>query len=185
MALVGAVALGACGSEQYRYVESDDGHMFGKVPHDWTIESEGGIGFKFLLDSDFDLAITRGDTTFPWRAKFAADGETDQVPSGVFETQFVDARIRDRYLLRELIEGLLPAGATAYERTKVALGDLEGYRTTYDVKSGDDVVHYDEVYLINDRRSAVYVASVHCSAECFERYGDEIDELLTGIWVDQ
>jgi hypothetical protein len=184
LAVLVAIPITACGGEKYQYVESDDGRMFAKIPRDWEFAGEGGTRFRFLTDGDLDLAITAGDSTFPWQAKFTADPDAtgDDVPEGVFETQFLDARLRDTVLLREIIDVVANGlGATDVERVRVKLGDLEGYRASYD--AGD--VHYDEVYLIDERKAGVYVASVHCSSECFDRYADDIDDVLTGFWVEQ
>jgi hypothetical protein len=187
-ALCALVGLSACGGEKYRYVESDDGHMFVKIPKAWNVESEGAVDFRFIAfdyGTDIDFAFTRGDSTTPWRAEFAADGDPGEVPSGQFETQHLDARVRDQFLLSQHIDSFTEQfGATGLKRTKVALGDLEGYRVTYTVGADDDAVEFDEVYLIDDRRSGVYIASVNCSADCMQRYDEQIDEVLTGFWVE-
>ena len=32
---VALLALTACGGEKYQYLESEDGHMFARIPKDW------------------------------------------------------------------------------------------------------------------------------------------------------
>lgn len=182
------LALAACGGQQYRYVESDDGHLFGKIPHDWEIEREGAVSFTFIdfsIPTDVDFAFARGDFTTPWRAEFRAGGDQGDVPAGSFETQHLDARVRDTFLLSTQLDRLRTnPDVREYERIHVELGDMSGYRIKYETGSEDDPTLHDEVFLMNDRRSGVYIASIACNEQCFDRYRDEIDDVLTGFWVE-
>jgi hypothetical protein len=185
LALAAIGVLAACGGgEQYRYLESDDGHLFAKIPNEWSVTREGAIDFKLLtFDNLVQFGFVRGDEAEPWRAEFAAPGEPGEAPTGYVETQHIDARWRDTFLLKDLIDNMR-ADAADVERTKVVVGDYEGYRVTYTLGEGDDLRKYDEVYLVDERRSALYFASVNCSEDCHTRYDDEIDEVLTTMRVE-
>jgi hypothetical protein len=185
LALVAIGVLPACGGgEQYRYLESDDGHLFAKIPNEWSVTREGAIDYKLLtFDNMVNFGFVSGDKAKPWRAEFAAPGASGEAPSGYVETQHIDARWRDTFLLKDLI-ATLRAAADDLERTRVVAGDYEGYRVTYTQGEGDELRRFDEVYLVDERRSALYFASLNCSEDCHDRYGDEIDEVLTTMRVE-
>lgn len=178
------VGLAACGGEKYQYLESDDGHMFAKIPKDWEVTRQGAVNYTLIQqDSMVNLfAFTPGDSTQPWRAEFAAGPSVDE-PVGYVEAQAVDARWRSTFLLSDLITNSLGT-VDNLERTRVRVGDLDGYRVTYTKGEGDDLRHFDQVYLIDDRKSGVYLASMQCDDKCHEQYGDEIEDVLTTFRVE-
>jgi hypothetical protein len=176
------LALSACGGEKYQYLESSDGHVFARIPKDWDIEREGAVDFTLLtLDNMVNFAFVDGDSTEPWRAEFAA-GPDDSHPVGFVESQHVDARWRSTFLLSKLIDGFV-GDVDGLDRQPIRIGDLNGYRVTYTKGEGDDLVLYDEVYLIDERKSGVYLASIQCDETCHETYGDQIEDVLTTFRV--
>ncbi|HZB40470.1 MAG TPA: hypothetical protein VE487_05870, partial [Ilumatobacter sp.] len=181
-ALGAVVALSACGGEKYRYVESDDGHMFARIPKDWEVKREGAVDYTLIQrDNMVNLfAFTEGDSTEPWRAEFNAGVDK---PAGYVESQHVDARFRSSFLLSDLIESLV-VGAEDLKRERVRVGDLEGYRVTYTKVEGEERRRYDELYLIDARKSGVYRASLQCDEKCHQLYGDEIEGVLTTFRVE-
>jgi hypothetical protein len=180
----GLLVLAACGGEKYQYLESDDGHVFGRIPKGWEVEREGAVDYTLItLDNMVNFAFVRGDSTSPWRAEFAAGGDDESMPSGYFEAQHVDARWRSTFLLSDLINGML-SDVDDLERDRIRIGELEGYRVTYTRGEGDDLRRYDEVYLIDERKSGVYLASVQCDEACHERFANEIEDVLTTFWVE-
>ena len=70
------------------------------------------------------------------------------------------------------------------ERERVRVGDLDGYRVTYTKGEGDDMRRFDELYLIDARKSGVYLASLQCDEKCHDVYGDEIEDVLTTFRVE-
>lgn len=177
------LALAACGGEKYQYLESDDGHVFAKIPKDWEVRREGAVDFTLItLDNMVNFAFVEGDSTRPWRAEFSAGGDGDR-PAGFVEAQHVDARWRSTFLLSDLINGLV-GDVDDLERDRIRIGDLEGYRVTYTKGDGDDQRRYEEVYLIDERKSGVYLASLQCDEECHERYDAEIEDVLTTFRVE-
>lgn len=183
--LTGGALLGlvACGGEKYRYLESDDGHVFARIPKDWEVEREGAVDFTLItLDNMVNFAFVEGDSTQPWRAEFSAGSAGDH-PAGFVEAQHVDARWRSSFLLSDLINGFL-ADVDNLERDRIRIGDLEGYRVSYTKGDGDDLRRYEEVYLIDERKSGVYLASLQCDEDCHDRYAEEIEDVLTTFWVE-
>ena len=178
------LALAACGGEKYQYLESDDGHMFARIPKDWEVKREGAVDYTLLQrDSMVNLfGFTPGDSTEPWRAEFNAGTGADK-PAGYVESQHVDARWRSTFLLSTLIDGFV-GNVDNLERQRVRVGDLDGYRVTYTTGEGDDLRMFDELYLIDDRKSGVYLASVQCDEKCHKLYGDEIEDVLTTFRVE-
>jgi hypothetical protein len=178
------LGLAACGGEKYQYLESDDGHMFARIPKEWDVQREGAVDYTLIQrDSMVNLfAFTPGDSTEPWRAEFRAGDGTD-APAGFVESQHVDARWRSTFLLSELINGML-GDVDNLERERVRVGDLDGYRVTYTKGEGDDMRRFDELYLIDARKSGVYLASLQCDEKCHDVYGDEIEDVLTTFRVE-
>ena len=181
---VALLALTACGGEKYTYLESEDGHMFARIPKDWDVQREGAVDYTLLQrDNMVNLfAFTPGDSTEPWRAEFRAGAGADK-PAGFVESQHVDARWRSSFLLSTLIDGIV-GDVDNLERSRVQVGDLDGYRVTYTKGEGDDMRRYDELYLIDARKSGVYLASLQCDEKCYQLYGDEIEDVLTTFRVE-
>jgi len=180
LALVG---LAACGGEKYQYLESDDGHMFARIPKDWSVQREGAVDYTLITrDNMVNFAFTPGDSTSPWRAEFKGGPGVD-TPTGFVEAQHVDARWRSTFLLSDLIDGIV-GEVDNLDRQLVHVGDLDGYRVTYTKGDGDDLRRYDEVYLIDERKSGVYLASMQCDEKCHQQYGDEIEDVLTTFRVE-
>jgi hypothetical protein len=179
LALVG---LASCGGEKYQYLESDDGHMFARIPKDWNVQREGAVDYTLITrDNMVSFAFTPGDSTEPWRAEFNGGPGAD-TPTGFVEAQHVDARWRSTFLLSDLITGIV-GDVDDLKRQLVHVGDLDGYRVTYTKGEGDELKHFDELYLIDQRKSGVYLASLQCDDKCHKLYGDEIDDVLTTFRV--
>jgi len=180
LALVG---LAACGGEKYQYLESEDGHMFARIPKNWDVQREGAVDYTLITrDNMVNFAFTPGDSTSPWRAEFKGGAGVD-APTGFVEAQHVDARWRSTFLLSDLIDGIV-GEVDDLDRQLVHVGDLDGYRVTYTKGEGEDVRRYDELYLIDERKSGVYLASVQCDEKCHQQYGDEIEDVLTTFRVE-
>jgi hypothetical protein len=178
-----AIALTGCGGEKYQYLESDDGHVFARIPKDWTVRREGAVDFTLItLDNMVNFAFVAGDSTEPWRAEFSA-GTGSDVPAGFVESQHVDARWRSTFLLSNLIDNF-GDDVDGLERERIRIGDLEGYRVTYTRGEGDDLRRFDEVYLIDERKSGVYLVSLQCDESCHDEYDDEIEDVLTTFYVE-
>ncbi len=176
--------VAACGAgPDYQYLESDDGHVFAKIPSDWEIEREGAVGYTMINTEQVQFAFTPGDDTQPWRAEFEAPGRRGTVPEGVIESQHIDARWRDSFRLNEFVDGLRES-FDGYERTSISTDDFVGYQVTFTDGDGTDVREYNEVYFMDARRSAMYRISMACNPGCIAEYADVIDEVLTTFRVE-
>ena len=157
--------------------------MFARIPKDWDVKREGAVDYTLITrDNMVNFAFTDGDSTEPWRAEFSAGASAD-APTGFVEAQHVDARWRSTFLLSDLIEGIV-GDVDGLERARVRVGDLDGYRVTYTKGEGDKMRRYDELYLIDERKSGVYLASLQCDDQCHKQYGDEIEDVLTTFRVE-
>ena len=176
--------LAACGGEKYQYLESEDGHMFARIPKDWNVQREGAVDYTLVTrDNMVNFAFTarRLDRAVAGRVQRPVAGADK--PAGFVESQHVDARWRSTFLLSTLIDGFV-GEVDDLERERVQVGDLDGYRVTYTKGEGDDLRRYDELYLIDERKSGVYLASLQCDEKCHELYGDEIEDVLTTFRVE-
>jgi hypothetical protein len=182
--LAGLLLLAACGESGYQYLESDDEHVFAKIPGDWEIMSEGVVDFALRPEDGSQFRLLPGDDVLPWRAQFTSDpsGRVDpDSPAGYVDVQPVDARMREGLSIERLLE-LGPGGETMSDPVPIVLGDLEGFRARY-VTDGDDPVVGDRLVLTDDRHTVVYVVQVGCRETCFEANYDEIDEILRTFTV--
>lgn len=194
---IGFAPLVACaGGTEFTYLESDDGRAFAKIPAEWTVLREGAVAWALLNEQNPSLGFVDGDDTTPWRAVFSAGPggaiEIDR-PAGLVEVQHIDARIRDRFDVAELIRtvptfgeaeaGIAQQDLDVIDQRRVRVGDLRGYRVR--VGSAELDRQFDQLVLTDPERRAFYLVSVSCDEDCLERYQDEIDEVLTTFRVER
>lgn len=171
------------GAPDYTYVESEDGHVYGKIPADWEVDREGAVDYTMITkDNMVQFAFTPGDTTQPWRADFSAAGPSGDGPTGLFEAQHLDARVREGFRLGSFIDDQR-AEYDDYERENWGRDGLIGYRVRF-TTTGDDPKTFEEVWFMDERRSGVYRAAVSCSPDCADDYAREIDEIVTTFRVE-
>lgn len=180
---VAAVLLSACGAgPDYRYIESSDGHMFAKIPHEWQVDREGAVSFSMIDPNQAQLAFTPDDDVQPWRADFRAPGTSGDVPTGFVEVQHIDARWRETFRLNRTLDDA-SAEFDDYERTSVSRNGYIGYHITYTSGDDDDRQRFNEVYLMDQRRSALYRLSLGCDTDCADRYEGAIGEVIDTFTV--
>lgn len=192
--LVGvSIVAAACGDggPAYTYIESDDGHMYAKIPADWNVDREGAVDYTLITkDNLVQFAFTPGDSTQPWRADFSAEGPAGDGPIGSVEAQHLDARIREDFRLGTFIDQFNEqqrSGYEDYQRENFRREGLIGYRVTLSMPGilpGDEPTQVQEVWFMDQRRSAVYRATIACAADCAQAYDDEIDEIITTFTVE-
>lgn len=179
--VAGLLALAGCGREAaYQYLEVPDGKTFAKVPSEWTIDSEGWVDFQFINAAELNAAFVPGDDPIAWRAVINADSD-GSVPSGIMSVQSVDVRERAQVRLGPMINPL--AGTEETSRVKVELGQLEGWRAVHEGDIDGENFVAEQLILTDPRRSTVYYLRIMCSEQCHDRYGEEIDEVLTTFRV--
>lgn len=186
--VAGAALLGACGGgPEYTYIESDDGHMYAKIPSDWNVDREGAVDYTLIQkDNNVRFAFTVDDSTQPWRADFSQAGPGGDGPVGFIEAQHVDARVRSDFRLGTYIDQFNDQqreGHEDYERSDFRREGLIGYRVSMTLP-GDDPVEVNEVWFMDQRRSGVYRATVVCSVDCADDYEREIDEIISTFTVE-
>ncbi|MGA1440919.1 MAG: hypothetical protein ACO4CU_13960 [Ilumatobacteraceae bacterium] len=182
LVMVCAVLGGCGGGPEFTYLESDDGHVFAKIPADWEVDRAGAVDYTLVTkDNGIQFAFTPGDSTQPWRADFSADGPAGDAPTGFVEAQHLDARVREEFRLGTFIDQQR-AEYDDYNRRNQRRDGLVGYRVTFTVP-GDEPVVFEETWYMDERRSAVYRAAVSCSPDCAAAFDDDIDEILDTFTV--
>lgn len=183
VALVVGVVVGCGRGPAYTYIESEDGHMYAKIPAGWEVTREGAVDYTLITkDNLVQFAFTPDDTTMPWRADFSAEGPTADAPVGFIEAQHLDARVREEFRLATFIDDQRNT-YDDYERTDLRRDGLVGYRVRFTIP-GDEPLEFHETWFMDERRSAVYRAAVSCNPDCTDRYGDQIDDILLTFTVE-
>ncbi len=181
LVIAGVLAFVGCGREAaYQYLEVPDGKTFAKVPADWTIDSEGWVDFQFINAAELNAAFVPGDDPIAWRAVINADAD-GALPSAIMSVQSIDVRQRAEVLLGPMINPI--DGTQETSRVKVELGELEGWRAVHEGEIDGENWVAEQMILTDARRSTVYYLRIVCDERCHDRYGEEIDEVLTTFRV--
>ena len=175
------LALAGCGREAaYQYLEVPDGKTFAKVPTEWTIDSEGWVDFQFINAAELNAAFVPGDDPIAWRAVINGDSD-GSLPSGIMSVQSIDVRQRAQVRLGPMIDPV--DGTEETSRVKVELGELEGWRAVHEGEIDGENFVAEQLILTDPRRATVYYFRILCNQRCHDRYGEEIDEVLTTFRV--
>lgn len=183
MATVGSLALAGCGRSGFQYLESDDHAAFAKIPDDWTVVSEGYVDFMLRNQQDGQIMMLPGDERLAWQTRFTSDprGEfADDVVTGGFEVQPVDARIAPSFDLEQFAE-YAPEGVDVLESRRVRVDDLTGYRVDLASDEGDYL--HTRLVLTDSRTTVIYVVELGCAADCYQANDDVIDEIVETFTV--
>ncbi len=185
VAIASIGALSGCGRSDYQYLQSDDGHLFAKVPRQWNVESEGQVAYSLLTtESNLGLAFTAEDSTTPWRADFDAGSRDGTKPFGWIESQHIDARARDGIGLTDIVTQLGLGGGDMQTKRFTRADGVEGLRVGYWVPRTDQPpIKVEAVFLTDDRNSAVYYGVIGCDEGCVERYQKQIEAVLSTVTV--
>ncbi len=188
---LGVLALAGCGRSGYQYIESEDAHVFAKLPESWTITADGIVNPTLIPPDATDFSFLPGDDTLPWRAEFTDDPDGEVVldqPSGYMTAQPVDARLRDSIDLAALLPFDPNDTADEFElieQLDVRSGELRGLRMSYTAGSGAGQLLIQRLVLTDDGTSVVYVVQVGCSTACVEDNQDVIDEMMRTFTVER
>jgi len=183
-AIASVASLAGCGGADYKYLSSDDGHLYAKVPRSWIVENEGQVAYSLLqTDGNVGLGFTADDSTTPWRADFSLGPHDGSKPFGWVESQHVDARSRDVSI--DQIVTALQLGGDKMEKERFTRHDgVEGLRVGYWVpRDGKDPIKVEGVFLMDDRHAAVYFGVIGCVEKCVARYRDQIESVLSTVTV--
>lgn len=211
-ALLGAVVatsallLGACGQSKFQYVSNRDVGSYLKIPTAWPVEdvtardAEGRVEEPPQgIDSIWHLAFSTGDTT---------SVDVKQLPTEVrgsvqvfsvrdyYRETFSISRLRASVFLGN-IDPVYPE-QDIDSRTNRLVGyqllaeddGLTGSRVIANLNldtSGEEGsaawVTQDVTLLFDNQEGMVYVLSMYCGGDCYERNQDEIDQVATSFTV--
>jgi hypothetical protein len=196
------VAVGACGTSGYQYVENDDLGIYARLPDDWAVYDESDL---FPDDSDRQREL-RGQQA--WFRSFdaaedpsaeASQSPGDDTPTGVVTVRALSRQEREQLNLSVLRGRGNPmldplAAEAAGSGGEVAVlsdepvefeGGFTGIHTVFVVETDDEPIVFDQVAVRNADTTAIAVFLVSCSEDCyFETHKDEIADVVDS-WTIQ
>lgn len=198
--LVSSLFLAACSGSGYSYVKNSDLGAYLKVPDSWTTFEEDDV----LETQRSEVTPTRLEEIREsgWLVAFDAAPSADvpselltavvEHPAGFVRVRTVSAVERDQLSLAMLrkevidVDALLELGrAEVREVENVTIGGLRGNRivSTLDLDSG--FYTFEQVAVVDDGTSDVYVLFIGCSAECFEASRGAIDDVIDSLTIEK
>jgi hypothetical protein len=210
-AVLGVLALTACGAPEYEYPQSSEHKTYFRVPSDWH-----------QLDQDLVDKVTYGDVESAgvqqardagWTVAYDASDEPDVlhlVRGYPLEAPTVHATVQP--IANERARGMIsfdilrdfnmPVTDAAREAAKedgtFNLTDFElldeqiltptpgihGVRTIFNYRSeAAGLQTYDQTMMTNDDASVLYMLMVRCSATCYSSRGEEIQRVVESFTV--
>lgn len=183
VALVVAMALGACTGSGYRYVASSSTGTFFKVPGSWTvfhdarsIVSTQGTASSGSLSQEFPLLVAFDANPRP---SIEHDLTTASYPFGVALVRTLTVAERDSFSLATLrnqlvpVDNLIQADPNSVEpvgtpRSIVRRGGLHGTHLVFTVhRTGGASFTVDQIGLVDASTRRVWFLLVGCEASCF------------------
>ncbi len=200
-ALVGAIALAACGAPDYQYVKNSSDRTFVRVPQQWQLFDEDE-----LLDSSNDSPEQREQfKQLSWSVGFDARPEpaADSIlapsafPTGLVQVRTLLPAQRDSFSLADLRSLLLPydpLGDEAQQAGQVEVlaarnveqrGGFHGSELLLNLKTpGGDVVKWRQVALLDSNVEKVHLLVVSCDVKCYDQNESVIDGIVESWKVE-
>jgi hypothetical protein len=190
LALGAAVALGACGSNDYRYVNNSQEGTFFRLPSDWEI-------FRVREEAPTDRPSAESTGAGPWHVVFDsatdpdvthANEELPASPVGRALVIDVDAATGDALSPAELRTRLFGTDPMQDDSGAVEVidfeplsldGGLRGSRVVFNRQLDDGSwVTTDNSSLVNGNGSKVYVFEVKAASEAFKDERTKINQIV-------
>ena len=204
----GLVALGllvvtGCVTSGYTYVANDDLGAYFRVPDDYEVFAAAEVmesALGEMPDDEAEAVMAR-----EWAVAFDA---SDDPAVDRFVTQIADpseqlagyARVRTlgmeerlTYSLQSLRTELIPAQQIEALGERLAVRDIvevsqdggQGLKLTFalDMPSGTFV--FDQVGLVDDATSRVYLLAMGCSSDCYEANRDAIADISESWTIEE
>lgn len=200
MALALAAALSACAGSGYTYVANDDLGAYFRVPAGYEVFGADEV-LQPVLDRnpsvDPDTLLAR-----QWAVAFdaAAEPAVDRfltqlaVPAdavaGYARVRDLDPRERETFSLQSLRTELIDAAQLQQLGERIRLLDTQelsqdggdGVRMTVSVDGPSGTLIFEQMTLVDDRTSRVYLLALGCSADCYEANREDI-AAITESWT--
>ena len=186
--------LGACGQADNTYVEEQGSGLFVRLPRNWTVFpiEDGKPAVNPNVDPDFGAwRVMIDGAERPSRAhgeEPAPDepvGTVQVVPVVMFESlPLAYSSLRTLFPSLEGGDPLEGNDVTDIEYQEIDLDGHWGSRLTGTVDQGGDPVRVAQLAFFDDDGKRVHLLRILCSVECFDRHGDEIDDVLDSFTLE-
>lgn len=207
LAAAGVTLLAACGSGKYTYVSNTADQTFMRVPKAWKVFEVPGSDKATATPSPWQRVFD-GSTT-PKLENAELDVPTE--PIGRLSVYYVNASTADTMSPEDLRAAVSPLqadpltlgeeGATATGQV-VAFdiegrkGGLKGSHVVYEIEgTSSSKVTFDQTTLLDPKQYMnpatgaamfkVYVLSIHCSSECYEKNKTKIADVVNSWTVNR
>ena len=188
-----ALVLGACGAPRYHYVKSTSDRTFVRVPQDWTIYDED----ELLESSDESPESKEQFKALTWSVAFDASPKPslDHVlsvsdhPTGLVQVRRLLPGQRDSFSLSDLRslllrfdplsdEAQLQGDVEVLETREIKQGNMNGSELLLNLRTGDDLVKWRQVALVDPGLTRVHVMAISCDDECYGANEGVIDSVV-------
>lgn len=203
LAALGLLVLTGCATSGYTYVANDDLGTYFRVPDDYEVFAADEVMEAVLgelPDEEADAILAR-----EWAVAFDA---SDEPAVDRFITQIADpsdelagyARVRTlgaeerlTYSLESLRTELIPAQQVQVLGDRLELRDIaevsqdggQGLKLTIAVEMPAGTLVFDQVGLVDDRTSRVYLLAMGCSSDCYDANRDTIADISDSWTIEE
>jgi hypothetical protein len=200
---LGLAALTACTTSGYTYVANDDLGTYFRVPEDFEVFAADEVMASVLgemPDDEAEAILAR-----EWAVAFDA---SDEPAVDRFITQITDpseelagyARVRTlgaeerlSYSLQSLRTELIPAQQFEVLGDRLELRDIaeisqdggQGLKLTFALDMPAGTLVFDQVGLVDDRTSRVYLLAMGCSSDCYDANRDAIADISESWTIEE
>jgi hypothetical protein len=199
-ALALVLVLAGCAGSGATYIANDELGAYLRVPADFTVydadEVLADLGKGLPEETLAGLAAQQWTIAFDSSDDPAVDRFVSQLqePSGelagLVRVRTLSPEQRLRFSLQSLRGELLPEAQLQQLGDRVRVLDVEelapegerGLRLVYSIGLEDTTFVFEQIGLVDDAASHVYLLALGCSAECFEASQDEIAQ-ITSSWT--
>jgi hypothetical protein len=195
-----AVLLSSC-STSVTYAGSSSQDVFFKLPRTWTVYNQTTLQDMGLVNpTQTSQAEAEGDS-YQLFVSFASPnphlgthGAPDLSGQSPWAYNFVESlggSDQESISLGSLQDMVLPVDTLSQQGDAVQLaptkllvnGDLRGTRVSYEAKSQNGSVAFEQVALMNSSTNEVWVLAAGCSPACFHAQKTTIDKIIDSFTV--
>jgi hypothetical protein len=197
---LGVALLGACATSGYTYVANDDLGAYFRVPDTYQVYDNDEVMEPLLADVSEDVAAAVREQQ--WVVAFDANEEpavdrfvaqiTDpsEAVAGYARVRTLGQEERLSYSLQSLRNELIPADQAAALGERLEVLNVEevsqdgarGLKLTFSVQVSDGTLVFDQMSLVDDATSRVYLLALGCSSACYDASRDDI-AAITESWT--
>jgi hypothetical protein len=201
--VLAAVGLVGCMTSGYTYVANDDLGTYFRVPADFTVYDPDEVLEPMLADRpDVDL-----DAVLEQRWAVAFDGNEEPVvdrflgqirdPSealaGYAQVRLLSPQERLGYSLQSLRSELISADQVQRLGDRLEVLDVqehsedggEGLKLTFAVNLPDGRLVFDQMAVVDDETSRVFLLALGCSSDCYENNRDTINDIIESWTIEE